>query len=46
MQWNSNESKTYVSVLRGGLHRVFWDSLAAKKRMTHCGLPDLLFVFP
>lgn len=34
-----------VNVLRGGLHWVFWDSLAAKKRVSHCGLPDLLFVF-
>lgn len=24
---------------------VFWDSLAARKQMTHCGLPNLLFVF-
>ena len=37
--------KICVNVLRGGLHGVFWDSLAAKKRMSHCGLPDLLFVF-
>lgn len=42
---NSNGSKPYVTVLRGGMHRVFWDSLAARNRMTHCGLSDLLFVF-
>lgn len=39
------ESKTSVTVLRGGLYKGLLDSLVSRKQMTHCCFHDPLFVF-